>query len=84
MISATTLKPQVTKAGPTFRNVTLGKVYRGRTNMIPEADIYQDWTPDVPSEEQAFELWLDEVGRDLLSNLQREIEKNTWNTSLKR
>lgn len=52
--------------------------------MIPEADIYQNWTPDVPSEEQAFELWLDEVGRDLLSNLQREIEKNTWNTSLKR
>jgi hypothetical protein len=40
----------------------------------PEADMYpSDWTPDAPTEEQAFELWLDEVGRPLLSNLLAEI-----------
>lgn len=42
--------------------------------MIPEADIYPDWMPDVPCEEQAFELWLDEVERDFITQLQKEIE----------
>ena len=28
--------------------------------MIPEADMYpNDWTPDTPREEQAYELWLE-------------------------
>ena len=26
--------------------------------MPPEADIYDDWTPPVPTEEQAAEEWL--------------------------
>lgn len=44
--------------------------------MPPEADIYPEWTPDVPCEEQAFEQWLDEVGRPFLENLLAEIEGN--------
>lgn len=47
--------------------------------MIPEADIYPGWTPDIPREEQAFELWLDTVGRENIAKLQHEIEERPWN-----
>lgn len=42
--------------------------------MSPEADIYPEYDPTPPTEEQAFELWLDEVGRDFITQLQKEIE----------
>lgn len=43
----------------------------------PEADIYpSDFMPAPPTEEQAFELWLDEVGRPFLADLLNEIEGN--------
>jgi hypothetical protein len=79
MISAITLKPPDTKAGPTCRSVTLGKMYRGRMNMSPEADIYPEYDPNHPTEEQAFELWLDAVGRENVAKLQHEIEEHPWN-----
>lgn len=37
----------------------------------PEADMWPDWAPDIPAEEQAFDGWLE-------TNNHKE---DTWNTS---
>lgn len=51
--------------------------------MPPEADIFPEYAPNHPTEEQAFELWLDSVGRENVAKLQHEIEEYPWNTNPK-